>query len=54
MVWYFDACYIRFGAVDYNPESFTNRYMHLTNNSVTKYYEGTIINNEDIEGNMWE
>lgn len=50
-VWFYEECYIRFGAVEYNIQEITNRYMHLTNNSVTKHCEGA---DNEIEGNMWE
>ncbi len=50
-VWFYGECYIRFGAIEYNIKDINNRYMHLTNNSVTKHCE--YVDNE-IEGNMWE
>ena len=42
---------IRFGAIEYDIKEFSNRYMHLTNNCVTKHC--TYPENE-IEGNMWD
>jgi len=50
-VWFYHECYIRFGAVEYHLENFDNKFMHLTNNSVTKYFTG---NTNQIEGNMWD
>ncbi len=50
-IWFYAECYIRFGAVEYKIQDFNNKFMHLTNNSVTKHYEGE---NQEIEGNMWE
>ena len=50
-IWIYSECYIRFGAVEYNDAKLTNRYMHLTNNCVTKHFSGP---EGDIEGNMWD
>jgi len=50
-IWFYEECYIRFGAVEYKISEITNKFMHLTNNSVTKHYEGE---GGEIEGNMWE
>ncbi len=52
-VWFYQECYVRFGAMEYNIQDISNRFMHLTNNSVTKHYEGPEPEGE-IEGNMWE
>eukprot|EP01022_Parablepharisma_sp_SALTPOND_P014467 TRINITY_DN1966_c0_g1_i1.p1 TRINITY_DN1966_c0_g1~~TRINITY_DN1966_c0_g1_i1.p1 ORF type:complete len:661 (-),score=53.58 TRINITY_DN1966_c0_g1_i1:1643-3529(-) len=51
-VWFYEECYIRFGAVEYQLEDFANKYMHLTNNSVTKHFQTP--HQEIIEGNMWD
>eukprot|EP01022_Parablepharisma_sp_SALTPOND_P001103 TRINITY_DN1055_c0_g1_i2.p2 TRINITY_DN1055_c0_g1~~TRINITY_DN1055_c0_g1_i2.p2 ORF type:complete len:1006 (+),score=166.16 TRINITY_DN1055_c0_g1_i2:6008-9025(+) len=50
-IWFYTDCYVRFGAVEYDIKEITNRYMHLTNNCVTKHCEH--VDNE-IEGNMWD
>jgi len=50
-IWFYEECYIRFGAADYKIDEINNRFIHLTNNSVTKHYEGQ---DEAIEGNMWD
>lgn len=39
-IWFFDSCYLRFCAADYDVSDdadLTNRLMHLTNNSVQKH-----------------
>jgi len=50
-VWFYDECYIRFSGSEYNTEDLENRFVHLTNNSVTKHLKA----NEDpiFEQNMW-
>ena len=48
-VWFYEECYLRFGALEYDTSNIENRYIHLTNNSVTKYCKVE----EEIEGNMW-
>jgi tubulin monoglycylase TTLL3/8 len=50
-IWFFDECYIRFTAGDYNPEDFNNKFSHLTNNSIAKHCEQ--FDMSEIEGNMW-
>jgi len=52
-IWFYSECYIRFGAIDYDATEITNRYMHLTNNSVTKHFSKNQTE-EEIEGNMWD
>ena len=49
-IWFYNECYVRFGATEYHIEDINNRYMHLTNNSVTKYCG----DKGNIEENMWE
>jgi len=53
VVWCYQVCYVRFTAVEYNPNAFGNKFAHLTNNSVAKHYTGPEPS-EEIEGNMWE
>ena len=48
-VWFYEECYFRFGALEYDAALLENRYIHLTNNSVTKNCKVE----EEIEGNMW-
>jgi len=49
-IWFYKECYIRFGGEDYKIEDIDNKYMHLTNNSVTKNCE----EKDEIKGNMWQ
>lgn len=37
--WFYSTCYLRFAADDYDPNNL-DVFQHLTNNSVSKYYEG--------------
>ena len=48
-VWFYDDSYIRFSAEDYFMESFDNKFIHLTNNSISKKSS----NNPKFHGNMW-
>eukprot|EP00826_Nyctotherus_ovalis_P041315 TRINITY_DN413_c0_g6_i1.p1 TRINITY_DN413_c0_g6~~TRINITY_DN413_c0_g6_i1.p1 ORF type:complete len:191 (+),score=56.83 TRINITY_DN413_c0_g6_i1:193-765(+) len=48
-VWFYNDCYVRFGATDYDVTRLHSRYSHLTNNCVTKNCE-----EGEIEGNMWD
>jgi tubulin monoglycylase TTLL3/8 len=50
-IWFYDECYVRFTANDYNPEDFSNKFSHLTNNSIAKYAQN--FETSEIEGNMW-
>eukprot|EP01016_Furgasonia_blochmanni_P045421 TRINITY_DN6399_c0_g1_i1.p1 TRINITY_DN6399_c0_g1~~TRINITY_DN6399_c0_g1_i1.p1 ORF type:complete len:341 (+),score=84.83 TRINITY_DN6399_c0_g1_i1:63-1085(+) len=50
-VWFYDECYVRFSAEDYDPNNVFNRFVHLTNNSVAKHSQH--FYNAPIEGNMW-
>jgi tubulin polyglutamylase TTLL2 len=50
-IWYFNRSYARFGAEDYNAAQLSNRYSHLTNNSIVKYSDAFYSN--EIEGCMW-
>lgn len=49
-IWYFDECYIRFSAEEYNAANLNNRFAHLTNNSIAKHSSQF---GDEIEGNMW-
>ncbi len=50
-VWLYNEPYFRFPASDYNPNNIADRFIHLTNNSVAKYAEGTSVS-FPIDGNM--
>ena len=50
-VWFYEECYIRFAAEDYEYSKVTNKYAHLTNNSIAKYSKH---DDKKIEGNMWD
>lgn len=49
VIWIYGEMYVRFGAEDYNMDMIGNKFMHLTNNSVTKHCE----KEHKIKGNMW-
>eukprot|EP00826_Nyctotherus_ovalis_P057534 TRINITY_DN7874_c0_g2_i10.p1 TRINITY_DN7874_c0_g2~~TRINITY_DN7874_c0_g2_i10.p1 ORF type:complete len:149 (+),score=17.37 TRINITY_DN7874_c0_g2_i10:92-538(+) len=49
-VWLYDEMYIRFGVVDYSTDITYDKFMHLTNNSITKHYTGKA---SEIKDNMW-
>ena len=50
-VWFYEECYVRFSAGDYDTSKLDNKFIHLTNNSITKHNKEDA--NEEIEGNMW-
>ncbi|KXZ46847.1 TTL3 protein [Gonium pectorale] len=51
--WFYSTCYLRFAADDYDPNSL-DVFQHLTNNSVSKYFEGPKKTDEiTASGNMW-
>jgi len=50
-IWFYDECYIRFSASEYNPDDLHNKFSHLTNNSIGKHCEQ--FETSEIEGNMW-
>lgn len=37
-VYFWNTCYLRFAAEDYDPSNL-DIYLHLSNNSIAKYYE---------------
>ena len=50
-IWVYDLCYARFSVHTYDPANLHNRYVHLTNNSVSKHapdFESSLI-----PGCMW-
>lgn len=50
-VWLYDECYIRFSAEDYDAKNVSNKFIHLTNNSIGAYHKA--FNNSHIKGNMF-
>ena len=50
-IWFWNKPYIRFPAADYDPKNLSDRFVHLTNNSVAKYAKGCT---EMGQGNMWD
>lgn len=48
-IWFYEDSYLRFSAADFDMDSLDNKFIHLTNNSVTKHCKDV----EEIEGNMW-
>ena len=50
-IWYFDECYLRFTADNYDPSKIHNKFMHLTNNCIASQSKN--FNESSIEGNMW-
>jgi len=54
-VWFYDICYVRFCSQDFSLVSFSNRFMHLSNNSVQKKAKKAkaATASHPIEGNMW-
>lgn len=49
-VWFYERCYLRFGVEDYSLENFSNKYVHLTNFSVS--VNSQHFEEADIEGCM--
>jgi tubulin monoglycylase TTLL3/8 len=50
-IWFWNKPYIRFPAAEYDPKNLSDRFVHLTNNSVAKYAKNC---QEMGEGNMWD
>ena len=50
-IWFFDECYVRFSAEKYDVSNLSNRFKHLTNNSIAKYSSN--FDQSEIPGNMW-
>ncbi|MDR3549690.1 MAG: hypothetical protein P4M11_15700 [Candidatus Pacebacteria bacterium] len=48
-IWIYGEMYVRFGAEDYDMDMIGNKFMHLTNNSITKH----CTMEHKIKGNMW-
>lgn len=50
-IWIYDECYIRFSALDYDSSQISNKFIHLTNNSIGAYYKD--FEKSEIRGNMF-
>lgn len=48
-IWFYDECYVRFCADDYSLDNISNRFQHLTNNSIQKYNKNLVV-----DKSMWE
>lgn len=49
-IWFYEECYIRFSAEEYDTSNLYNKFAHLTNNSIVKHSSHFA---EEIDGNMW-
>lgn len=50
-IWIYEECYLRFSAIDYDPKQVSNKFIHLTNNSIGAYYKD--FDKSHIKGNMF-
>lgn len=51
-IWFYGEFYVRFCLEDYNPSKLSNKFAHLTNNSIQKYNKG--VNAEALMNeSMW-
>merc|ERR1712087_234980 len=50
-VWFYDDSYLRFCFNKYNPDNPTNRFAHLTNNSISK--KSKRYNEDTRDATMW-
>ena len=51
-IWFYEECYVRFAAEDYEYHKVGNKFSYLTNNSIAKYSKKEKV--KKIEGNMWD
>jgi tubulin monoglycylase TTLL3/8 len=51
-IWIYNECYVRFAATEYDPNSH-ERFTHLTNNTVSRKYQGDVEEEDEIDENMW-
>jgi tubulin monoglycylase TTLL3/8 len=42
-IWFFNKCYIRISTDEYDLADYSNKYKHLTNNSVNKHSENFVV-----------
>ena len=49
---FYEECYIRFAAEDYESNKIGNKFSYLTNNSIAKHSKHK--DKKKIEGNMWD
>ena len=52
-IWIYAEPYIRFPAADFDFSKISNRYAHLSNNSVAKHGKKVTVTHH-IDGNMWD
>lgn len=50
-IWMYGECYLRFAAVDYRADNIDDLFIHLTNNSISKY--SAAFDNGPIPELMW-
>ena len=50
-IWIYNPCYLRFCSVPFTLDNLSNRFVHLSNNSIQK--NSSTFDASDIEGNMW-
>ncbi|CAD8054671.1 unnamed protein product [Paramecium primaurelia] len=50
-IYFYNECYIRFSAEEFDINQFHNKFAHLTNNAIAKYSQK--FYESDIKGNMW-
>lgn len=57
-VWMFVKPYLRFTSEDYDTNQLENKFMHLTNASISKYNVNASLEKTEglyqIQNNMWE
>jgi len=49
-IWLYNESYVRFSAKDYNASEVSNKFIHLTNNTIGKNHKEN--KNSHIKGNM--
>ena len=52
-VWFYDKCYVRFAAEDYQESDISNVFAHLTNNCIARHSVDFATRDVTGEGNMW-
>ena len=51
VIWMYDEWYVRFSGIDYDAKQVSNKFIHLTNNSIGAYYKD--FDKSAIKGNMF-